>query len=208
MKTLEKAQDKIKKIADELRREAIEPAHAEAKEIIEKAKMRAAEIISEAENQAAKYIEESTRRIEQERNVFHSSLQQAAKQSIETLKQAVETQFFNDQLDKLLKGKAADPAIVARLIDAVVTAIKAEGLSANLVAIIPKTVSADEVARLLVNDVLNSLKSHPIELGGFSGGVKVKLVDKNMMVDISEEALKELLVRFVRKDFRKLLYQT
>lgn len=206
MKTLEKAQDKIKKISEELRREALEPAHAEAKDILEKARIKAAEVVSAAEKQAEKLLEEVRQVIVQERNVFQSSLQQAAKQAIEALKQSIEKRLFNDQLQKILKGQEADPAVIARLIDAIVNAIKKEGLSADISATIPKVVSVEEVNRLLAGEVLNALKNHAIELGDFAGGVKIKLIDKNMVIDMSEESLKEMLAKYMRKDFRKLIF--
>jgi len=56
MKTLEKGQDKIQKISDQLRREILEPAQEEAKKIIEEAKRKASHLNMEAEKQAEEIV--------------------------------------------------------------------------------------------------------------------------------------------------------
>jgi V/A-type H+-transporting ATPase subunit E len=73
-------------------------------------------------------------------------------------------------------------------------------------ALIPQGVSPKQVTELLAKGVLERVKENNIVLGNFSGGVQVKLSEKNMTVDISEEALKEVVARYVRKDFRKLIF--
>lgn len=206
MKTLEKGQEKIKKISDQLRRETLEPAQEEARKIIEEAKIRADEIIAEAEKQTEVIFAEARKAIEQERNVFESSLQQATKQSLESLRQSIEHRLFNEQLHQIISKQASEPNVIAKLITAIINAIEKEGLSADLAAIVPKHVSAKEVNHLLTEEVLKKLKEHSVVLGDFAGGIQIKLLDKNLMIDISDEALKDLVSHYVRKDFRKLIF--
>ena len=68
--------------------------------------------------------------IEQERNVFYSALQQAAKQMVEGLRQEIEHKFFNAELHHILEKQLADPKIVANLVNGIVKAIEKEGLKA------------------------------------------------------------------------------
>ena len=206
MKTLEKSQDKIQKISDQLRREILEPAHEEAKKIIENAKKKAAHINAEAEKQADELIHAGRKAIEQERNVFHSSLQQSFKQVIEALRQAVEHDLFNKQLYQMINQSAANPEVIANLIKAMIESIKQEGVSADLSAVIPKTASAQEINHLLGEHLLKRLQEKSVVLGDFNGGAKVKLIDKNLTIDISEETLVDLISRYIRKDFRKLIF--
>jgi len=45
-------------------------------------------------------------------------------------------------------------------------------------------------------------------LGDFKAGVQLRLNNKNMTIDISEDALKELLGNHVvRRDFRKMVFK-
>lgn len=206
MKSLEKGQEKIEKICDILKKETIEPAQKEALKIIEEAKKQAGQIIAEAESQGSAILEKTKNDIEQERNVFHSSLLQAAKQSLESLRQDIENNLFNTQLELLIESETKDPKVIASLINAIVKAIEKEGISTDIEAIIPENVSPREINELLLEGVVKHLKKHPVTVGKFKGGAQVKIVDKKMKIDMSEKSLMELLSSFVRKDFRKLIF--
>lgn len=206
MKNLEKGQEKIEKICEVLRKETIEPAQKEASRIVEEAKKEANQIIEEAEKQANALIEKAKNDIEQERNVFHSSLLQASKQSLEALRQDIEHRLFNTQLDSLLQNETKDPQVIASLINAIVKAIEKEGISTDIEAVIPASVSPREVNQMLLDGVKKQLKQQSVNVGKFKGGAQVKILDKKMTIDISENSLMELLASFVRKDFRKLIF--
>jgi V/A-type H+/Na+-transporting ATPase subunit E len=208
MKTLDKGPDKIKKISEELRKETLEPAKQEAAAIIEDAKKRAEKIVLEGEKHAEKMIMEARKEIEQERNVFQSSLTQAGKLSLESLKQAIEEKFFNQELNNFILQEMTDTKVIANLINAIVKAIEKEGISTDISALIPQNLSAKEVNALLLSDVQKKLREQGVNLGDFKGGVEVKLHDKNLTIDITAEALEDLLSHYLRKDFRKLLFNS
>ncbi len=206
-KTLEKGEDKIRKICLALKNETLEPAKEEAERIVVEAKKHAERILSEAKMEADKLIVLAKQTMEQERKVFHSSLEQASRQAQEELRQAIETELFDVELQKLVEKSTKDPQIIADLIKAIVHAIEKEGITANLSALVPKKLSTDQVNALLGKEILNRLKSGSVALDTFSGGVKVKLHDQRMTIDVSDTALLELLSNYVRKDFRKLLFK-
>ena len=203
---LDKGEEKIKKICDVLRHETIEPAKQEAEKIIEDAHKRAEGIVEEAEQKIDKMKEDAKAKIEQERNVFHSSLEQAAKQSIEALRQSIEQKFFNDEMAAVIEQETSNPKVIAQLISNMIKAIEEEGTSADFSALIPKTVDAEEVARFLGEGIIKKLREKSVLVGDFNGGAQVKLHDKRMTIDVTAAALKELMLRYVRKDFRKLIF--
>jgi V/A-type H+/Na+-transporting ATPase subunit E len=207
MKTFEAGSKKIQQICDLLKKDAVEPAKKEAETIIEEAKGKAQQIIENAEKQAANTQKEAKATIEQERNVFQSFMAQAARQTIESLKQAIEKKFFNEELQQLITAQATDPKVIAKLIDVIIKAIEKEGTSADLSVIVPQNVSTKEINGFLGENVLNKLKEHSVILGGFSGGVQVKLHNKKMTIDISDKALIDILSSY-RKGFRELFFQS
>lgn len=202
----EKGQDKINKICDLLRRESIEPAKHEADEILKQGKERAEQIILQAEAQAAKIVQDAKEAMKQEYNIFHSSLTQGLKQTLESLRQSIEKKLFNDSLEQILAKESSDPKIIANLINAVVDAIQSGGLSKEFSAIIPQAASSAEISRYLAEGVLDRLKDQCLELGNFAGGARIKLVDKKLTLDISDKALYDFMKGYVRKDFRKLIF--
>lgn len=207
MKTLEKGQEKIKKICSLLHDETIEPAQKEAQAIIQQAHQQAEQIIASAQKAAEKLKSDAAIFIEQGRIAFESSLQQAAKQSVETLRQSIEHRFFSEHLSAILDKDLADPKIIANLINTVIKALEKEGLATNLSVVVSKTVSPRQINELLTQDAIKSLKENAVGVGNFAGGARIKLNNKNVTIDISDEALKELLAtHVVRKDFRKMLF--
>lgn len=206
MRSLETGQDKIKKICDRLRLEVLQPAKEEAERILEDAKKKAEEIQAEAERHANQMLKQARGQIEQERNVFHSALQQAAKQTVEGLRQEIEHKLFNEELQPLLDKQLGDPKTIAELINGIVKAIEKEGLTSDLTVVVPRLVSAEDVNALLLDAIRKRLKGKPLEIGNFAGGVQVKLHGKKMTIDLSDQAIKELLANYMRKDFRTLIF--
>jgi V/A-type H+-transporting ATPase subunit E len=206
MRTLERGQDKIQRICDKIRHETIEPAKEEAQSIITAAKKKPEEIVREASHQAEYLIKQAKAQIEQERSIFHASLEQAAHQAVEGLKQELESKFFNEELEEILKEEVSKPEVIAKLINGVVSAIEREGIRTDLMAVIPRSASPKDVAGFLLQNVNKRLENKPLELGNFNGGAQVRLINQKMTIDLTDQALKELLAHYMRKDFRHLIF--
>jgi V/A-type H+-transporting ATPase subunit E len=208
MRSLEKGKDKIQSICEKLRNKTIEPAKEEALQLIAEARKRAESIKAEAEHHAAELIKNARVQMEQERSVFHSALQQATKQTLEGLRQEIEHRLFNEELQQVLDKHLGDSKVIAELVNAIVSAIEKEGLSTDVSVVIPKTVSPDDIVDLILESVQKRLKNKPLEIGNFAGGAQVRLVGKKMTLDLSDQALKELLANYMRKDFRKIIFSS
>lgn len=206
MKALEKADDKVEKICTALRRETLEPAQEQAKALIADAEAQRERMLQDAQEQSKQILADARKQSEQERALFQTSLHQAGKQAVELLKQQIEDALFNPALAKLLEKGASNPNAIAQLIDAIVQALKRDGLAADVSAAVGKSVSADEVNQQLGQEILQTLKEHAVIVGDFDGGVKVKVQAKKMTLDISDEALHELLAGFLRDHFRQYLF--
>lgn len=206
MRTLDYGQEKMQKICDELRESTIEPAKKEAVRIEQEARHFAEEIIKKAEKDAENLLKSARAEIEQEQNVFRSSLSQGIKQGLEALKQDIEHKLFNEQLSETVKRASIDKDIIVKLIECIVQAIEKTGLSSDISVIIPKEIPDHEINLLLAKEIIEKLKGHSVSVGSFDGGVQVKLGDKSLTIDITDHAIKELLARYIRKDFRKLLF--
>ena len=206
MKTLDTDQDKIKKICEVLRKDTLEPAEIEALKILEEAKSEAKSIILAAEDEAEKIVKRAQSEMEQERSVFKSSLAQAAKQGIEQIRQEIQAKLFNPELEKLIVKDTASPKVIASIIESITKAIEKQGLGGDLLLAIPKDISPQFVTALLHEAVLQRLKSESVELGAFKGGAKVRLIDKKMTLEMTDETLRELIASFISKDFRKFIF--
>ncbi|GAB4188581.1 MAG: hypothetical protein Tsb0015_08750 [Simkaniaceae bacterium] len=201
-------QDKVKKICDVIKQETLRPAQEEAKSIIENAHLQARKIVDAAKKEASDVIEEAKKQMESERNVFKASLHLACKQTLASLKEEIERKLFNSEIINILSPHTRDPKIVAELISAVADALRKDGVDAEILAVIPKTIKPEDIAALLAESILSRLKEGEIALGEIKGGAQIKLEGKYVTIDISEEALKELVASFVREDFRNLIFSS
>lgn len=206
MENLETGKDKIKKICDLLKNETLQPAKEEAQQIVEVASQEAHQIIRDAEEKAEQILKAAQTKMEREKELFQSSLSQACRQGLESLKQDIEEKLFNEELSSWLEKQTADEQTAAKLVSALVQAIEKEGLSANFSAYVPAAVPSEKVNALLVKGVADRLKEKGVEVGDFSAGVQLKLHDRKLTLDLSDDALRELIAKYVRKDFRELLF--
>lgn len=207
-KTPEKGSQKIQDICNLLKNETLEPAKQEAEAIIAHGKEQAEKIIQEAEKQAQSLHAESHKKMEQEKLLHEFALIQASKQSIETLKQSIEKHLFNNQLQNLIDQTAKDPQVIAKLLQAMMLALEKEGTQADFTALIPKTASAQEISALLAENFVKSLGEKKMEVGAFAGGAQIYLKGKQITLDMSDVALRELIAQFLRKEFRKFIFET
>ncbi len=207
MKAVETGKDKVKKICDVLRRETLEPAEHEAAALLESARTEATSIVKEANRQAKEIVKKAQDEAEMLTTRTHSTLQQACKQTLETLRQTIIDKLFHPELAKWLTSGLQNEKVLASLIEAVVKGIEKEGIECDLQVYISSAVSARDVNALLAPQVIKRLREKGVLVGTFAGGIQVKLVGENLMMDLSETALSELLYTYVRKDFREMFFR-
>lgn len=206
MKLLDRGEDKVAKICEVLRQETIEPAKQESERIIEDAKNQGEKIIQQAEAEAKKIVEKARAQAEHERALLDASFTQAARQSIEQLKQEIERSLFNPALSTLLDEKMRDPKVIADLISSIIKALEKEGLATDMTALITKHVDPKAVNQLLTQEILKRLKTQSVQIGSFAGGAQLVLEGKRMRIDMREEVLIELMSGFLREGFRKFFF--
>ena len=198
--------DKVKKICDVLRRETLEPAKHEAEEIVLEARRQAESILEEARSTVEKWQMEAREEIDRQKNIFQSSLYQACKQALESLKQNIEEKLFNHELTRLFAKNMQSPEILSRLIEAVIKSLEKDGVEGSLSVYIPAAVPVRTINEMLAKDILERLKEKSVLVGPLAGGIEVKLHDQNITIDISDTALKELVASYIRKDFREFFF--
>lgn len=203
---LETGKEKVKKICDILRKQTLEPALEEGQRIVAEGQQKAEQIIQQAEEQAQNILAEAERAAERHRIVCEASMKQAALQSLEVLKQDLEGHLLGSHLEKLLHHQLNEPETLAALITALVTAIKTEGLNGDISAFIPAAVPPRVVNELLGQQLLHELKDQTVLLGSMTGGVSLKLDKEKITIDMTDQALKELLGDYLRKDLREFLF--
>lgn len=206
MKGLETGKEKIQKLCDALKKETLEPAKQEAREIIENAHLQASEIVRDAQKKAEDLVQAAKLEIEERGKIFHASLQLAARQGIELLKQKIEEQLFDQQLSELVLKEMADPKVVSHLIDAFMKIMEEKGVEEDFVAVIPKSITPRSINSLLGKQILERLQNQTVVVGDFAGGAQIQLKGRRITIDISDVTVRELIALYIRRDFREMVY--
>ena len=206
MKGLETGKDKIQKICDALKKETLEPAKQEAREVIENAHLEAADIVAAAKREAEERLSSAQREIEEKQKIFQSSLHLACRQGIEQLKQKIEQELFNRELAATVEKEMADPKVISGLLLSFMKAMEERGIEEDFAAVIPKQISPRTINSLLTSQILERLKDHTVSVGGFHGGVQIRMLSRQITIDVSDQVVRELIAQYIRKDFRDLIF--
>lgn len=205
---METGKDKVKKICDVLRKETLEPSQKQAEEILEQANLQAQEIIAQAYLKQKQLFSDAREQMQKERAIFQSSLSQTSKQVIETLKQEIKGNLFHKGLLHLLKSEMNKPEVLSRLINAVIDAIEKEGIESDLSVYISEAVPAREVNALLLQNILEKLQEKSVLIeSSIHGGIKLKVHDKDISIEITDASLEELIERYSRRDFHEIIFK-
>lgn len=207
METLEKGKEKLSEICDLLRRETLEPAQNEAASIIEAAHVEKDSILLQAKKEAELILQEAREKIEKEKVLFHTSMDVASKQTFSKLKQDIEQKLFNEEIKHLVHEIAHDAQKVAQLVNVIVEVIEREGLNGNLTLGLAKTIRPEELNKYLVKSLLAKIEKNEVPIESVPGGAVVRLEDKQLTFDISDQALKELMGSYLRSSFREVLFK-
>lgn len=206
MKGLETGKDKIQKICDALKKETLEPAKQEAREIIENAHMQAGEIVEDAKSRAKAILEAAQREMEEKKKVSNASLSLACRQSIELLKQKIEKELFSQELSKIIVKETKEPKVIANVINSLLRGIEGKGIEEDFIVSIPKGISPRIINELLAVHVLEKLEGQTVVASDIAGGVQIQMKGRQITIDVSDAALKELIAQYIRRDLRDLVF--
>lgn len=210
----------VEGLIERLRYEGVASGRREAERIVEEAQRRANEIIDQAELDADKIREDAQKAVEHLKVSAKEALEVAARDTLITLKTQL-TNRFAQEVKGLVSEQMHSEELLRRLI------LEVTGQAAERIG------EEDRLEILLPRDVrgLESLRRHPEELAGGelsrfvqalseecfrkgvtfgemegkSGGMKIRLEDKAMTIDLTDEAVAALLLEHLQPRFRALL---
>ncbi len=203
---IENGEQKIQKICEYIRSETLDPARQQAKEIIENAHIQAEQIIKKAQKEKDRVLNEAKKEMQREKKVLDSSMKLAVRQALEDLKHKIEDELFSKNLKDIVLKTTKDSKIIANIINSIVQTIIKFGIDVDISAYVSKEIDARSINALLLTEVIDKLKEKEVVLKDFDGGVKIKLHDMQITIDISDKAIKDLIAEYIRTDFRELIY--
>jgi|GEM_PF-1894646 len=204
-KSLAREQEALEKILSRIEEETLDPAKQEADKIVRDAKERAEEIVKQAELERDQILSSGRATLAKEQEVIRSSLKQAGVEGLESLRQKVQGEFFEKTLVNLVDKKMSEREVLDKIIDALLQALKNSGFDSRFSLVLPKAISSKDLAEVAAKHALSSLQADA-KVGELSGGVQVQLHDRHLTLDFSSKAVSDLLLPYLRKELRELLF--
>lgn len=201
------AQVKIQSLCEALRQEALLPAQQQAAQLLDRARQEAEDLVQSARQEAERTRQISQQQMRQERALFDTSLRQAAAQSLRALRAEIEEKLFKDQLAISLQESLNDPVTVTRIIQVLVEAIARDGLGADLTVEISQQIDLAALNALLGQGILKALRGGTCLKSTLKGGARIRVHDRALTFDLSDQFVSELLQSHLRSEFAKLVFQ-
>ncbi len=204
----------VKELIDRIRDEGVQAARQEADRIISEAKAQAARIVSEAKTEAATLKKEAESATQREQMAAIEALRIAARDTGLELRAAVMA-AFEEHVRRLVTDVTSDGSVLRDMI-LVLAGRAAEDLIRNKDAaiLVPRHLADEaspeleeflrQTAVALSADVLRK----GIELipsSEIQGGARVRLVGDDLEIDLSDEALSEMMLKLLLPRYRKIL---
>lgn len=195
----------LARVCEKVRQDALEPAKAEAAKIELEARRQADVIRHTAQKEAEELLRQAQGKIEKERQLFESSLQHAGQQVVEKIKDKLEKELFLPHIAQWAETSLKDAKSSCDLATALVESIRQSGLKGDIEVILPENLKSAPLIAMFIETL--KTKGAKLTFGPQTGGVQVRCEKQNLLLDFTNKVILELLMCYLRKDFRKYLFQ-
>ena len=206
----------VKELIERIRDEGVHSARAEADRILTQAKARAARIVADAKAEAAAIKKEARASMEREQTATIEALRIAARDTELELRSAIMS-GFEEHVRRLVTDVTTDSSVLRDMILVLAGRAADDFIQDKDAVIFVPDRLADEVsaeldeflrksAVALSGDVLRE----GIELipsNAVQGGARVRLVGEDLEIDLSDEALSEMMLKLLLPRYRKILVE-
>jgi V/A-type H+/Na+-transporting ATPase subunit E len=208
-----------------LREEGVQSGRAEAERIVAEAGRQAAAILREAHSKAQEVLRQAREDADRIRAAGEEALRVAMRDSILKMKGHLSTRF-SEEVRRLVAADMAQEAFLARLILEVAGRARREAAmdeaSELEILLPPGVVALDELRRRpeelregslshFVLSVANNVLRDGVSFGtagDLTGGIRIRLQDGEIQVDLTPERVAEVLLEHLHPRFRAILEGT
>jgi V/A-type H+-transporting ATPase subunit E len=194
----------VQNLIDKLHLEGVEAGRDEGEVILEASKKRAALIIEKAQKEAAAIKDEMHQLIEDEKKASNEAMKMALRDAVLTLKTQLSLQF-KAHLQNLISYKLADDTFLEEMLMAITRSSLSEK-EESLEIIISEIEDSKEKQRKLIKSIASDMFRHKVRLGKTTQkGIKISLIDEEIEIDLTEEALTDLIYHLLIPRYHELL---
>lgn len=206
----------VKNLIDRIRDEGVHAARTEADRILADAKAKAARTVADAKAKAAAIKNEAHAAAEREQTASIEALRMAARDTGLELRSAVMS-AFEEHVRRLVTDVTTDGSVLRDMILVLAGRAAEEFIQDKDAVILVPTRLADEVSAELDAFLRRSAVSFSadvlrkgIELipsNEVHGGARIRLVGEDLEIDLSDEALSEMMLKLLLPRYREILLE-
>lgn len=210
----------VQELIDKLRNQGFNEGKKQEEKIINEARAKASQILLQAQNKADWLLSEARQKIEIEQKSSHEAIKIAFRDSEIALRSKLR-EAFSSHLKRLVSLELKDKDFLKKLI-LVIASVKRSEIEHNLpieILLSDEIFETDEKnlhlnkegkARLrhLVLGITNDMLREGIELtpsSDIKGGIKVRLVGKDVEIDLTDETLSNLILKYLLPRYRDII---
>lgn len=208
----------VESLIGRLRDEGVTQGRSQAEALVTAAQQQAADLIATAQREAEAILARATEEAGKLKAAGEDTIRLAMRDTILSLEGDL-LKGFVDRLHRLVKGVLADPAFLQRLILEVAGRVAPTGEQRAEVLLPAELVSLEDLRSQPEEATPGTLMHFVLSLGGGmlregmhfgvsedgEAGIRVRLVDEDVQIDVTESAVSQLLLRHMLPRFRALL---
>lgn len=205
----------VQRLIDRIREEAVGEGRAEATALVEAAKAEAAAILERAERERDELQRKAHREIEVEKQASRAAVHTAARDVILGLKSEV-VASFEAHVHRLVSDTLRDPELMQTLVLVIAGRVAEEVTVGKEIEVVVSALldehAPDEPMPAVVRDGILGISHDMLREGvelrtspKVSAGAKIQLVGEHIEIDLSEDAITEMLLAYLTPRFRWIL---
>ena len=203
-----------------LRDDGVAAGRAEADRLIAEAQDMAAKIIRTAQAESEKYLTDARNASDRYRSAGEEALSIAMRDAVLTMKAGLMTQFESD-VKRMVSKSLADPEMIKQMILELVGTLRdATGAGGDTEIILPAAIisaeaiadNPEEIKSGKLTKFVLGLTQEMLEEGvtlhasdDFQAGIRARIADKEVELDLSDEAITSLLMQHLQPRFRAVM---
>jgi V/A-type H+/Na+-transporting ATPase subunit E len=187
----------VQELIDKLQTQGVAAGQNRADQIVKEAERQADQIVAAAKSQADQLYAEAKHKIDLEKKGAHESIKLAFRDA-ELVLRTKFREAFSNYLKRLVSYETQDKEFIKTLILTIV----GSNASQREIQVPDKSLS-----HLLLGMTTEMLREG-VDIkpsAEFQGGIRVKLVGEDMLIDLSDDALSELLLNYLLPRYRAIV---
>ncbi len=211
----------VEALIDRLREEGVAAGRAEADRIVKDAEERAARLLADAEREARETVEAARKEADAYRAAGEAALKAAMRDAVLTMKGEL-MERFSENVRRFVGRDLADAELLKTLVLEVAGRVRplVEAADGRVEVILPEKAAGLEELRAnpeelqegrltsLVLGLTREMLKEGVTIAvteEVPSGIRVKIVDEGVELDVSEEAVAALLLKHLQPRFRAIL---